>query len=243
MANRDLSLTSNSVTRLLAALTAPTPDTDYATGVSDLLALFGLRHGDATTDEVAMMIGSLRAHLQDNAVLDINWAEILKFAEAMRAESVASPTPARVITAVQGIIKKHEDATDHYLMEYDRGADQFQPLGGKQDSDDEPLTETLRREIMEELSLDTLPDLTATLLKADWSLTELSPTYGILTRYSFHFYHVTQINIEIPLSDDIHWITREAMSNNRTDDDRPVTTILIDGLGWSMLDELPPTKI
>ncbi|MBN1122870.1 MAG: NUDIX domain-containing protein [Anaerolineae bacterium] len=231
-------------------------DTPYARGVLDVLRLSGLVRLAGgklePADEVAgMLIDSLRAHLADGVVVGIEWGDLdaegfrgvdlLKAIEAARIERVDEPTPGRIVQVTQGIIKARRGDQDVYLMQYDAHAGRYQPIGGKKDPEDADTAEALRREMMEELGLDSLPgpdQCTLTLVKADWRTTTISATYGIVTAYAMDFYHVHDLTFEVPTDADTRWISREEIATEQASDGRPISTVYQDALGLAALDAL-----
>ncbi|MBN1310348.1 MAG: NUDIX hydrolase [Anaerolineae bacterium] len=243
---------------LAAALGKLSADTAYDKGVLDVLSLFGLtRIEDGQTvpsDSVAaMMLDSLRTHLIDGVGVGLRWddldaegirgADILRAIEASRVARVARPTPARIVQAAQAVIKTRREQNgmveDLYLMQYDAHAGRYQPIGGKHDPDDIDMMDTLRREMMEELELDSMPECTLTQLGNGWEETTLSATYGILTQYTFSFYQVRDINFPIEISSITRWLTRAEVRAECADDSLPISPIYQQALGWDMLDALP----
>ncbi len=204
---------------LADALGTLAPSTEYARGVCDLLALLGLLRDGATSGEVsAMVVDSLRAHLADGLPFALAWddldaegvrgVDVLRAAEAARAAALDAPTPARVVRVAQGVVKGRAGDDDRYLMQFDRHAGQYQPIGGKQDPDDADSAAALRREMMEELGLPSPAECALTPLLADWRKLSLSATYGILTAYAFDFYAAGAIRFPIRIGGDTRWIGR-----------------------------------
>jgi len=238
---------------ILQSLEANTP---YARGALDVLRLLGLVRLAGgkfePADEVAgMLIDSLRAHLADGVAVGIDWGDLdaegfrgvdlLRAIEAARVERVDEPTPGRIVQVTQGIIKARRGDRDVYLMQFDAHAGRYQPVGGKKDPGDADTAEALRREMMEELGLDSLPGpdrCTLTLVKAGWRTTTISATYGIVTAYAMDFYHVDDLRFDIPIDADTHWISREEIAAERTADGRPISTVYQEALGLEALDAL-----
>jgi hypothetical protein len=244
------------MTDLSAVLRALAADEPYSRGALDVLALLGLVtiSGDTATpaDNVAAMaIDALRAHLADAVPAGISWGDlegppprgvdILRAIEAARLARVPNPTPARVVEAAQSIIKTRIDGEDAYLMQFDTHADRYQPIGGKREPDETSLEQTLRREIAEELGLPAAPGpdlLTLTPLGHGWNELTLSATYGILTQYSFGFFHAAKLGFDLKIDQDTRWLTRGEVVAGVARDGRKISTICQQGLGLDVLDGL-----
>jgi 8-oxo-dGTP pyrophosphatase MutT (NUDIX family) len=234
------------------------PDSDYARGVLDVLALMGLiRMGQGhavPADEVAaMVLNSLQAHLQDGVAVGLGWGDldakmprgvdILRAIEEARLQRVPHPSPARVVRAVEAVIKARQGGQDLYLMQYDLHAGRFQPIGGKQEPHEHDLGDTLRREIAEELKLSAPPgpdECTLSLLRDDWQVTVLSATYGVLTRYTIAFYALSRVRFPIQTDQDTCWLTREEIAAGRSHDGRAISSAYVEGLGLERLDQIEP---
>jgi 8-oxo-dGTP pyrophosphatase MutT (NUDIX family) len=249
------SVDSRSLSLVLQTLS---PDSDYARGVLDVLALLGLVRVEqgrmAPADEVAaMLLNSLQAHVRDGVTVGLRWADldaesprgvdILRAVETARLQRVPQPSPARVVRAVEAVIKARQGGQDLYLMQYDVHAGRFQPIGGKQEPYERDLEDTLRREMAEELNLSAPPgpdDCILTLLRDDWQVTVLSATYGVLTGYTIAFYAVSRVRFPIRTDQDTCWLTREEIAAGRSHDGRPVSSAYADGLGLERLDQVEP---
>lgn len=253
-------LTDKRRAKLLAVLETLQSETPYAQGVIDLLELMGLTDAEAgggraapTGEVTGMALESLKAHLRDGIQIGPDWndlsrpaprgVDILRAIEEARLAAVDAPTPGRVVTVTQGVIKKRLGDVDHYLMQYDRHAGQYQPIGGKVDPADADPAEALRREMMEELALGRLPgpaDCALSPIGTDWHTTRLSATYGILTGYTFHFYQVTIAAFTFPTEKGTRWLSRAEIVNGQAADGRAISTIYPEALGWPLLDGLAP---
>ena len=232
---------------------------DYMRGARDMLVLLGLLRqaedgASAPAGEVSeMVLASLAAHIADGIPVLFDWddldaaaprgVDILRALEQARLQASESPSPARVVNVVQGVIKARRGGEDVYLMQYDTHAHRYQPLGGKQDPGDADTAAALRRELMEELPLSFLPtedDCTLTLLRADWRTQTISATYGILTAYAMDFYAVSYIGFEIVTDEDTRWLTRAEIGSLVCADGRAITSAYQQGLGLELIDALPP---
>jgi 8-oxo-dGTP pyrophosphatase MutT (NUDIX family) len=236
---------------LLEALRRLEAGSAYERGVIDMLRLLGWVHDHdghamATGTMAHFILSSLWAHLNDGIAVGIDWEAapvglaLLREMEITRIALVSDPTPARETTAIQAIIKARQAGEDVYLMEFDAGAGQYQPIGGKQEPGEDP-TETLRREIAEELGLAAPPgpeDCRFHPLTLAWRVTRVSATYGLLTRYTFHFYHLTDVTFPLPTDADRRWLSRREVLADRAADGRPVSSLYREALGAEELDGL-----
>jgi 8-oxo-dGTP pyrophosphatase MutT (NUDIX family) len=242
-----------SLADVLAALPA---GSDYARGALDVLRLLGLvedRGEDfKPAGEVsAMFLASLAAHLRDGVRFSFDWddldaqgvrgVDLLREAETARAQAVPDPTPARVVKVVQAIVKSRERGEDLYLMQYDRHAGRFQPLGGKQEPGDGDPGVALRRELAEELALGSPPGpelCELSLLQEGWEKVALSATYGVLTRYTFTFFHVVNVRFPIRLDGDTCWLKQSEIASGLAGDGRAISPIYVEALGLARLNAL-----
>jgi 8-oxo-dGTP pyrophosphatase MutT (NUDIX family) len=240
----------SSFDELLRALAQADAEHAYERGVLDVLRLLGLveQQGEeiVATGEVAhMLLRSLWAHLHDGVRVGFDWerlegdsmvrgVDLIRAIEAVRVTAVPKPTPARSVRVAQAIIKTVRGGTLLYLMQYDEHAGQFQMLGGKAKPGEHDLTETLRRELAEELGLPTTPgeaDCILMLLETDWEIVSLSPTYGLLTRYAFSFYHVGRVRFSVCTDQDTCWLSGDEIMACRAADGRPISALYHDALG------------
>lgn len=243
-----------------AALRDLQPTAEYAQGVLDVLSLLGLVRAAgggavAPAGEVAaMVIASLRAHLADGVSVQLAWddldsaglrgVDVLRALEAARAAAVPEPTPGRVVSVVQAVIKAEQGGAARYLFQYDAHARRYQPIGGKQDPADASPEAALRREIAEELGLPAPPaPARAPLapLGGVWRTRALSATYGVITAYEMRFYALTAAGFPIRTDDDTRWLARAEIEAGRAADGRAVSPVYREGLGGlEPLDALPP---
>jgi 8-oxo-dGTP pyrophosphatase MutT (NUDIX family) len=242
--------------RLADVLTTLSAESSYARGALDVLRLLGLVEalgaGFEPAGEVsAMFLASLRAHLRDGVRFGFDWddldsegvrgVDVLRVAESARAGSMPGPTPAREARVVQAIVKSRERGEDRYLMQYDKHAGCFQPLGGKQEPGEDDPGLSLRRELTEELELDSPPgpeSCELNLLDETWGTVVPSATYGVLTRYTFTFFHVANVRFPIRVDGDTCWLTRGEIVQCRADDGRAISPIYLEALGMARLDGL-----
>lgn len=259
MAPADPQLDLSDPAALDAVLDVLAPAGDYARGVLDLLRLLNLTAGpgdrpEAADEVAAMLLASLRAHLADGLPVGIDWGDldggglrgvdVLRAIEEARVRAVDDPTPGRVVRVVQSVIKARRGGEDLYLMQYDRHAGRYQPIGGKQDPDDASPEAALRREVYEELELPAVPDagsLPLASLGEPWRTQTLSATYGILTGYEMHFFAAERVGFEIATDTETRWLTRAEIAALTAADGRAITPIYQQGLGGlEPLDALPP---
>jgi 8-oxo-dGTP pyrophosphatase MutT (NUDIX family) len=230
---------------------------DYARGVMDALALLGLvkltGEGARPTGELAgWALAALRAHLADRLAMNPNWnllggdglngAAVLEAAEQRRMQHTTNPTPTRVVEVAQGIIKGRRGEDDLFLMQHDDLAGQYQWLGGKVDDEDPSPAYALRRELYEELDLDSVPgedQCSVNLLHADWQTLTISATYGVLTAYSFSFFAVEDVKFPVRTDGKTCWLTRREVLTETGDDGRkiqglgPITASVLDKIAVS----------
>jgi 8-oxo-dGTP pyrophosphatase MutT (NUDIX family) len=241
---------------LADALAALSAQSDYAQGALDLLRLLGLvedRDGvlEPAGEVSALFLASLGAHLRDGVRFSFDWddldaegvrgVDLLRAAETARAQAVPDPTPARVVKVVQAIVKSRERGEDLYLMQYDRHAGHFQPLGGKQEPGERDPEEALRRELAEELELESPPGpelCELNLLQEEWGTFVPSATYGVLTRYTFTFFHVVNVRFPIQLDGSTCWLRRSEIARSRADGGQAISSIYLEALGLARLDAL-----
>lgn len=237
---------------LLEALLRLKAASAYERGVLDTLRLLGLIHdrdgqAAATSDIAGLILRSLWAHLRDGIAIGIDWGTssvglaLLRAMETTRIAIVPDATPAREVHAAQAIIKAQHSAEDVYLMQFDAQAGQYQPIGGKQEENEGDPTQTLLREIAEELGLPSIPgpdDCHLHPLEMAWRVTCLSATYGVLTQYTFDFYHVTAITFALPTDNDTRWLSRREVLSGLADDGRPISLLYREAIGAEWLDSL-----
>lgn len=242
---------TDSLTDALERLLTETP---YQKGVLDTLRLLGLTGKDGASGKVArMFLDVLRAHQVDGIEIGLDWesldgpaprgVDVIRAIEKSRLSRVEHPTPARIVRASQAVFKRDYDA---YLMQYDDHAKRYQPVGGKQEPDEDDPTVTLRREICEELNLPAPPDHQESILdliKDDWVETSLSATYGLLTQYTFSFFHVVLARFPINTDDITRWLNIDEIIRGTADDQRMVSPILLQALGIDTLNSLSPTQL
>jgi len=236
------------------------PDTEYARGALDLLALMGLVTPGAAfspSGKVAQMaLDALQAHVADGVAVGIAWedldgpdlrgVDIIRAIETARAARITGPTPARVVQVAQAIFKSRHATEDYYLMQYDQHAQRYQPVGGKREPGEDDMAMTLRRELAEELGLAAPPseeECRLELIGDGWTQTAISATYGVLTRYTFVVYRVADVRFEIKVDTETRWLSRGEILAGRAADSRPISPIYQQAVGMKALDGLPVTRL
>ncbi len=232
--------------------------TPYQQGMRDAFKLLGLLNDANTpTGEVsALLFDVLRAHAQDGATVQFDWntldlgnlrgVDLIMVIEKARLIVVPNPTPARVVSVVEAIIKRKHNGIDHYYMQYDVHAQRYQPIGGKRNLEDANDETALRREMFEELELSHIPSKSEVALRkvaSQWQQQALSATYGVLTRYTFSFFFVETLKVDLLDNAGNQWLSQSEISRGTADDGRAISPIYSDALGWEHLNFLPETKL
>jgi 8-oxo-dGTP pyrophosphatase MutT (NUDIX family) len=243
---------------LRKALDTLSIETEHARGVIDTLALLGLIRFEGSTPQpagkvTAMLIDVLRAHVTDGVPVSLDWddldrgdvrgVDILLAIETARVAAVNAPTPARQVQTADAVIKTRQGGEDAYLMQYDLHARRYQPIGGKMEIEDAGLEAALRREVAEELRLDSPPGSEVLVVEeiGTWQETALSATYGLLTRYRFTFFAARQVGFPLKIDSETHWLRRSELLSGVAEDGRPITPIYQQALGIETLDDLELT--
>jgi hypothetical protein len=143
-----------------------------------------------------------------------NGASFLHALETQRLRLQDNPLPSRQERVAQVLIKRSNPETGvaELYFQYDSNAGRYQLIGGRwspRDGDD--MQRTMIREIEEELPNQPMVygrDYDLSLLAADYSPpASLSPTFGALTKYHFHIYHLVQLKHELALQAGDRWIS------------------------------------
>jgi 8-oxo-dGTP pyrophosphatase MutT (NUDIX family) len=236
----------------------------YRRAIHDLLAAIGLIHpetGALVSPNAYYFVRSLRHAIRERAFTDGSWrgpaedacaglgARLLRLLEMHRAMCVAQPEPMRAVSAIQAIIKARRGDSDVYLMQYDRGAGQFQPLGGKREEGDASNEAALTRELVEELALDGLTpgrDFAIRPLAEHVRSRAVSASLNVITEYDHSFYHLTNVSFPLMTDSDTRWVTAVELARGRTEDGRTVSPLVVDvlaavlpGLDYSVAHALP----
>jgi hypothetical protein len=144
-----------------------------------------------------------------------NGASFLHLLESHRLETLPTPMPTRHERVAQVLIKRSDPKTGapQILFQYDHNAQRYQLIGGRfSPTRDTTLEDTIQREIAEELdgSLHSPRDYELRLLAADVQTPPiLSPTFGALTEYRFHFYHMVNLQRLFTLQPHDRWVNLE----------------------------------
>lgn len=220
------------------------PSQDYRQAIRDMLAVFGVLSGE--TDEVTSpmayyFVQSLLHSVQSGALTPDMWrgltgedcagsgARLVHFLEENRLACSPRPTPLRIIRAVIGVIKARRGGEDVYLMQYDHKAEQFQPIGGKQEASDASSEAALTRELCEELSLTDLTpgkDFRIQPLAEHVQFMEVSASVHVVTQYDHGFYHLTDIRFPLHTDHDTRWISASDLAAGKTDDGYAISPLL-----------------
>jgi 8-oxo-dGTP pyrophosphatase MutT (NUDIX family) len=236
----------------------------YRRAIHDLLTAIGLidpQTGALVSPNAYYFVRSLRNAIRERALTDGSWrgpaedacagagARLLRLLEMHRAMCVAQPVPMRAVSAVLAIIKARRGDSDVYLMQYDRAAGQFQPLGGKREESDSSNEAALVRELSEELALDGLAagrDFAILPLAEHVRSRAVSASLNVITEYEHSFYHLTNVRFPLMTDSDTRWITAVELARGRTDDGRRVSRLVVDvlaavlpGLDYSVEHALP----
>jgi 8-oxo-dGTP pyrophosphatase MutT (NUDIX family) len=158
-------------------------------------------------------------------------ARIVHLLEETRMTCSANPTPLRIIRAVMAVIKGRRGDEDVYLMQYDHKAEQFQPIGGKQELTDASSEAALTRELCEELSLASLSpgqDFHVRPLVEHVKFTEISASVHVVTQYDHGFYHLTDIRFPLKSDHATRWITASELADGKTRDGLSVSSLMDD---------------
>lgn len=221
---------------------------EYRQAVHDLLAVLGVI--SPQTGHIASAMGyhfvqSLLRTAEENALTPDNWqgapgegcsgtgASMVQLIEKHRLTCIPDAEPLRLIQAVMAIIKARRGNTDVYLMQYDHGARQFQPIGGKREASDTDNEATLVRELHEELSLERVRpghDFRVEMVAEHVRIRAISASTQILTHYEHSFYQL--LDVRFPLNTDAltRWISATELANGRTEDGYAISMILDDYL-------------
>ncbi len=217
---------------------------DYRRAVQDMLVAMGVisaETGEVTSPIAYYFVQSLLASLRDGALTPAAWqgaasddragigARLVRLLETHRASSLKNPAPLRVIQAVMAVIKARRGTEDVYLMQYDKRAEQFQPIGGKQENFDADSEAALTRELCEELEIEGLQpgrDFELRPVVDHVHSMEVSPTVYLITQYDHSFYHVTNIRFPVPTDQYTRWISAAELADGRTHDGLAISGLL-----------------
>jgi 8-oxo-dGTP pyrophosphatase MutT (NUDIX family) len=242
------------LSRLAKGETVSLNGNSYLAGITDLLTLMNLTER-SNPDQVSVeseagrfFLQSLSAHLTDQIQPAFDWetgldqdrtpaqgSRLLAELEAVRKQRVAQPTPIREVEAVNAIILRREVEGVSLLMQYDPKANQYQLIGGKVEPDDLDATATILREMQEELYRPDLqiPDHFQLTELNDYHTTTLSPSFGVITRYSIQFFHIHDVKFTLPIDAQTQWIELSRVRQGLATDGRKVSD-----LAWVLGDQL-----
>jgi hypothetical protein len=216
---------------------------DYGRGIRDVLIGLGVltASGDPVSPTAYYFIQSLLASVRDSTLNAGAWqglagdacsgfgARLVHSLEEHRLLCGAPPTPLRKVQTVIAIIKGQRAGEDVYLMQYDGKAEQFQPIGGKQELYDADSTAALTRELCEELAISTLTpgtDFKIQPIKEHSQLNEVSASIHVVTQYDHSFYHLTDIRFPVVTDQLTRWLSWAEMEACRTSDGLAITSLL-----------------
>ena len=157
-----------------------------------------------------------------------NGATFLQALEQERVNRFDTTSPSRYVKVAQVFIKRINPETGKHelLFQFDGNANQYQLIGGRwSEKDGDDLKVTIIREIEEELPLNDIPyPATYQLdLLLDNFIVEgtISSTFGALTNYTFWFYHMTNLQVDLQLQPEDKWIPLDMILNGVViEDDR-----------------------
>lgn len=153
--------------------------------------------------------------------------------ETQRLISAEDATPMRSVRAVMGIIKAVRDGRAQYLMQFDGGAGQYQPIGGKVEAYDENNVAALAREMSEELHLPPLvagQDFAVLALKERVRYRTISASLNVLTEYEHSFYHLRELRFVPHVDDETVWLSADELAAGRARDGRAISPLMLDNL-------------
>ncbi len=213
---------------------------DYRQAVQDMLTLLGAMSGGAYSSSMAYyFVRSLIASAQDKALTSASWqgrqgcegfgASLVRLIESHRVNCLESPTPLRSVETVMAVIKARRGAESVYLMQYDKGAGQFQPIGGKREPTDPTNEAALTRELCEELEIASLlpgHDFNIRPLKEHAKINTVSASLNIITQYDHSFYLLTDIRFPLRLDSITRWITEAEYLAGKTTDGLSISKLI-----------------
>jgi 8-oxo-dGTP pyrophosphatase MutT (NUDIX family) len=224
------------------------PSADYSQGVYDVLAALGVLTGPNNTPVSPMafyFVQSLMHTIAEETLTSESWkrlagdvcggvgARLVDLMESNRIACSPEPTPLRVIQVVTAVIKARRADGDVFLMQYDEKAEQFQPIGGKQETTDASNQAALIRELCEELTIPVLipgEDCHIHPIVEHALILEVSNSLHIVTRYDHSFYHLTNVRFPIQTDDITRWISASELVARKTRDGYAITALFDDHL-------------
>jgi 8-oxo-dGTP pyrophosphatase MutT (NUDIX family) len=232
------------------------PPHDYRRAVRDVLLALGVlstETGEVTSPMAYYFVQSLLHLAQDGALTPDSWrglagegcagsgARLVHLLEETRLHCSANATPLRIIRAVMAVIKARRGDDDVYLMQYDHKAEQFQPIGGKQEVTDASSEAALTRELCEELLLANLTpgrDFRIHPLAEHVQFAQVSASVHLVTQYDHGFYHLTDIRFPVQTDRATRWISATELAEGKTRDGLFVSSLMDDHMP-GVLSSLP----
>lgn len=216
---------------------------EYGRGIRDLLTGLGVlsESGEVVSPMAYYFLQSLIASLRDGAANAEAWqglagqpcagtgARLVHLLEEYRMSCSTDPSPLRKVQTVIAVIKARRGGEDVYLMQYDDKAEQFQPIGGKQEAFDADSAAALTRELCEELLIPSLrpgTDFQIRAIAEHIRFNEVSASVHVLTQYDHSFYHLTDIRFPIVTDGATRWISQVELDRGQTHDGRAITVLL-----------------
>jgi len=149
-----------------------------------------------------------------------NGATFLQALEQERLQRFDDIPPSRYVKVAQVFIKRINPTTGNHelLFQFDENANHYQLIGGRwSEKDGDDLLITMIREIEEELPLNHLPypdtynlDLLLENFAVDGAI---SSTFGALTHYTFWFYHMTNLSVDLKIQPEDTWVPIDMVLN------------------------------
>lgn len=151
--------------------------------------------------------------------------DLLAALELRRLELQPDARPLRQNSAAVGVIARGGAAGPEYLVVWDADARAWQLAGGRTELRDRSPRDTLLRELSEELACPPLREgvhVSLGDLGTYLGRERLSPTYGLLTRTTFHLFAVRFL-VELPsLHRDARWVTEFELLAGTTHDGQTI---------------------
>lgn len=188
----------------------------------------------------AYFLRSLEWYVRHHAAVLDGWREPIAPAEAtngprllkgieQRRLQLAQPlgiaaTPSREQAAVLVLVKAMHHRKPHFLFQWDARAGQMQLIGGRIEPGETP-AQAAQREFQEEVGDRQSPGWQAErdyaiaplpLKHEPLTLTQLSPSYGALTAYTFHVFAARIHATQFTLNAGDCWLSREDMLRGKT---------------------------
>ncbi|NNJ13674.1 NUDIX hydrolase [Chloroflexales bacterium ZM16-3] len=227
--------------RVPAAIAQP----DYARGIIDLLTLFGAVRPtsdggtvEAVSPQAGWAIRMIRTFIDNDAPIIDDWqsrgvtpigveqrliraTDLLAALEYRRQSLVPGAAPLREVEASVGLISRRGDeGVFEILLVYDPHARAWQLPGGRYDSTDATPTAALLRELHEELGLSATATSEVRTIEPMPPVheTRMSPTYGLMTRVSFHMYRAILKHHYFANTNDVRWVRVDEIEAGKTTD-------------------------